>query len=93
MQQFLVGTCCLTYPSLLTGKRLETTGNAKKTLTQHVKIAHIVIGTTKLVTKYFLEKMVSSANQRVGMSVILGLSHQFIQMGQLGFNVEQIQND
>ena len=50
-------------------------------------------GTTKLVIKYFLEKMVSSANQRVGMNVILGLSQQFIQMGQLGFNVEQSQND
>ncbi len=27
------------------------------------------------------------------MNVILGLSHQFILMGQLGFNVEQSQND
>ena len=72
---------------------MENTGNAKQTLTQNVKIAHVVIGTTKLVIKYFLEKMVSSANQRVGMSVILGLSHQFIQMGQLGFNAEQSQNN
>jgi hypothetical protein len=36
-----------------------------------------------LVKKYFLEKMVSSANQKVGMKVILGLSHQFIQMTKL----------
>ena len=49
--------------------------------------------TTKLVIKYFLEKMVSSANQKVGVTVILGLSHQFIQMGQSGFNVEQSQKD
>ena len=76
---------------LLTGTKLENTGNAKQTLTQNVKIAHVVVGTTKLVIKYFLEKMVSSANQRVGMNVILGLSHQLIQMGQLGFNVEQSQ--
>ena len=62
-------------------------------LTQNTKIAHIMIGTAKLVTKYFLEKIVSSANQRVGMNVILGLSYQFIQMGQSGFNVEQSQNN
>ena len=37
---------------------------------------------------HYREKMVSSTNQRVGMNVILGLSHQFIQMGQLGFNAE-----
>ena len=43
--------------------------------------------------KYFFEKMVLSAKQRVGMKVILGLSHQFIQMGQSGFNAEQSQND
>ena len=61
--------------------------------TQTVKIAHVVIGTTKLVIKYFLEKMVSSANQKVGMNVILELSLQFIQMGQLGFNVEQSLRD
>ena len=72
---------------------MENTGNARQTLTQNMKIAHAVIGTTKLVIKYFLEKMVSSANQRVGMNVILRLSHQFIQMGQLGFNAEQSQND
>ena len=89
----MVGICCSTSPSLLTGTKLETTGNAKQTLIQHVKIAHVVIGTTKLVIKYFLEKMVSSANQKVGMNVILGLSQQFIQMGQLGFNAEQSQND
>ena len=59
--------------SLLTGAKLETTGNAKQTLTQNVKIAHTVIGTTQLVMKYCLEKMVFSANKRVGMKVILGL--------------------
>ena len=32
--------------------------------------------------KVLLRKMGSSANQRVGMNVILGLSQQFIQMGQ-----------
>ncbi len=61
---------------------METIGNTKQTLTQNVKIAHVVIGTTKLVIKYFLEKMVSFTNQRVSMNVNLGLSHQFIQMGQ-----------
>ena len=55
--------------------------------------AHIVIGTTKLKIKYFLEKMVSSTKQRVGMNMFLGLSHQFIQMGQSGFNAEQSQSD
>ena len=72
---------------------METIGNAKQTLTQNVKITHVMIGTTKLVIKYFLEKMVSSATQRVGMNVILGLSHQFIHMAPLGFNAEQNQND
>ena len=67
---------------------MEITGNDKLTLTENVNIAHVVIGTKKLVLKYFLEKMVSSANQRVSMKVILGLSHHFIQMGQLGFNVK-----
>ena len=57
---------------------METTGNTRQTLTLNMKIAHDVIGTIKFVTKYFLEKMVSSTNQRVGMNVILGLSHQFI---------------
>ncbi len=89
----MVGTCFPTYSSLLTGTKLEKTGNTRQTVTQNMKITHVMIGTTKLVTKYFSEKMVSSTNQRVGMSVILGLSHQFIQMGQLGFNAEQSQND
>jgi hypothetical protein len=56
-QHFLVGTCCLTFPSLLTGTKLET----KQTLTWNVKIDHAMIGTAKLVIKYFLEKMVYSA--------------------------------
>ena len=75
---------------MLTGIELENTGNAKLTSTQNVKIALAVIGITKLVIKYFLEKMLSSTNQKVGMRVILGLSHQFIQMGKSGFNVEKI---
>ena len=36
---------------------------------------------------------ISSAKQKVVTNVILGLSHQFIQMGQLGFNTEQYLND
>ena len=48
---------------------------------------------TKLVIEYFLEKMVSSVNQKFGMNVILGLTHQFIQMGQSWFNAEQNQNN
>jgi hypothetical protein len=36
--------------------------------------------------------MASSANQKVVMNVILGLSNLFIQMAQLGFNTEQNQN-
>ena len=72
---------------------MEIIGNTKQTITQNEKIAHVVTGTTKLVIKYFLEKMVYSANQRVGMNVILGLSLQFIQMGQLGFNAEQSLRD
>jgi hypothetical protein len=78
---------------LLTGTKLKTTGNARQTLTWHMKIAHAMIGTTQLVIKYFWEKMVSSANQKVGMKVVLGLSHQFMQMGQSGFNMKQNQND
>ena len=39
-------------PSLLTGTKLENTGNTRQTLTQIVNIAHIVIGTTKMVIKY-----------------------------------------
>ena len=53
-----------------------------------MKNDHAMIGTTKLAIKYFLERMVSSTNKRVGMIVILGLSHQFIQMGQSEFNAD-----
>ena len=38
------------------------------------------IGTINQATKYCCAKMVSSANQRVGMKVILGQSRQFIRM-------------
>ena len=72
------GMCCLIYPFLLTGTKLEIAGNARQTSMQNVKIAHVVIGTTKLLMQYLLEKMVSSANQKVSMTVILGLSHRFI---------------
>ncbi len=57
--------------------------------TQPMKIAYSVIGITKLVIKYFLEKMVYSAKVKVGMNVILGLSHQFIKIGLSGFSAEQ----
>ena len=57
------------------------------------EIAHAVIGITKLWIKYFLEKMVASTNQKVDMKVILGLSHQFIQIGKSRFNMEQNLND
>jgi hypothetical protein len=52
---------------------LETTGNATLTSTCSVKIAHAVIRIEKLVMKYFLGKMISSASQKVGMKVILGV--------------------
>ena len=56
----------------------------------NVTITHAMIGTTKLVIMYFLEKMASYANQKVGMKVILGLSHQFIQVGQSGLMLNKI---
>jgi hypothetical protein len=37
--------------------------------------------------------MESSAKVKVNMKVILGQSHQFIQMAPSGFNAEQNQND
>ena len=72
---------------------MENAGNTKPTLTQNVKIAHVMIRTTKLVIKNFSEKMGSSTIQRVGMKVILGLSLQFMHMGQLGFNAEKSLRD
>jgi len=54
-------------PFLLTGTKLETTGNARQTLTWSMKIAHSMIGTTKLMIKYFLEMMVASTNQKLRM--------------------------
>jgi hypothetical protein len=59
---------------------------------QSGKIAHAVIRIIKLVINYFLEKMASSANRKVSLKVMLGLSHHSIQMGQSGFNIEQNQN-
>ena len=47
----------------------------------------------KVGDKVLLKKMVHSTNQRVSMKVILGLLHQFIQMGQSGYNAELSQND
>ena len=72
---------------------MENIGNTKQTKTQNEKIAHVVIGTTKLVIKYFLGKMVYSAKVKVDMKVILGLSHQFIRMAPSGFNAEPNQKD
>ena len=43
--------------------------------------------------KVLLQKAVFSANQKAGMNVIDGLSHQFIQMAQFGFNMDQSQSD
>jgi len=68
-------------------------GNTKLTSTWNRKIAHVMIGVIKLVIKYFLEKMLSSTNQRVGMIVNLRLSHQFKKLGISGFNMEQNLND
>ena len=72
---------------------METIGSAKLISTLDMKTTHDSIGNTKLVIKYGYRKMVSSANQKAGMNVIHGLSHQFIQMAQLGFNADQSQND
>jgi hypothetical protein len=58
-----------------------------------LKLAHVVIEIVKLVIKYYLEKVVSSANQKVGMNMILGLSHQFTQIEQSDIKAEQNQND
>ena len=80
-------------PVLLTGIKLDNICSAKLTSTWSGKIAHVLIEIIKLVIKFFLEKMVSSANQKVGMKVILGLSHQFIWMRWSGFIVEQNRND
>ena len=69
--------------------KLETTGTTKLTTTQNGKIIYFMIRIKQLVTKYFLGKIESSAKVKVGMNVILGLSHQFIKMGLSGFNVKQ----
>jgi hypothetical protein len=61
--------------------------------TPSVKTEHAMTGIIKLAIKYCYEKMVSSANQKAGMNVILGLSHLFIQTAQLGFYTEQNQKD
>ena len=36
---------------------------------------------------------VSSANKKFGTGEFIGISHQFIQMGQFEFNIEQNMND
>ena len=46
-------------------------------------------GTINPATKDCCKKMVYSAKQKVGVTGILGLSLQFIQMGQLEFNAER----
>jgi hypothetical protein len=47
-----VSICCWTFPSLLTGIKLENIGSTKLTSTRRGKIAHAVIWITKLVIKY-----------------------------------------
>ena len=47
----------------------------------------------KIGDKVGVKNMEFSANQKVCMVVILGLSQQFIHMEQLGFNTEQNLND
>jgi hypothetical protein len=71
----------------------EKIGSPKQTKTPDGKIANIVIVTIKLVIKYFVEQMVSSSKVKVGMKVILGLSHLCIRMGLSGFNMEQNLNN
>ena len=78
-------------PFLLTETKQGTTGNVSQISTQSVRTEHAKTGIIKSAIKYFLEKMVSSANQKAIMNVILGLSHLFIQMAQLGFNTGQNQ--
>ncbi len=46
-----------------------------------------------LVTKYCCKKMVSSAKLKADMKVILGQSHQFIQMAPQWFKAEQSLKD
>ena len=83
----------MTFPFLLTGTKLGNTGSSKLIAIQSVKTIHVWTGIIKLVTKYFFEKKVSSANQKVNTTMILGLYLQFIQMVQSGFNAEPNQND
>ncbi len=45
--------CCSTYPSLLTGIKLENTGSIKQSSTQSEKITNAMIGITKLVIEYY----------------------------------------
>jgi hypothetical protein len=80
-------------PFLTDWNKIGDYGQCQTDLIRSMKIRHAGIGTTKLVIKYCYGEIVSSANQKVVMNVIVGLSHQFIQTGQLGFNVEQDRND
>ena len=67
---------------------MEPIGNAKLIIILIVKTIHEGTMIIKLVVKYCYGKMVSSANQKVVMTVNHGQSHQFIQMEQLGLNTE-----
>ena len=88
----MVRTHCLTLPSFLTGIKLGNVCSIKLASMQSGKIAHAVIRIIKLVINYFLEKMASSTNRKVSLKVMLGLSHQSIQMKQSRFDIEQNQN-
>ena len=79
-------------PFIADWNKIGDYGNTKLIATQDVKTRHVLIGITKLGTKYSCVKMVFSAKQRANMMVILGPSCQFIRMEQSGFNVEQNQN-
>ncbi len=52
--------------------------NSKLNSTRNRKIVLDIIGNIKLVIKYLLEEMVSSAKVKDVMTLILGLSHNFI---------------
>jgi hypothetical protein len=63
----------------------------QKDLNTECETEHAETGIKKSAIKYCYRKMVFSANQNAIMKVILGLSHLFIQMAQLEFNMEQNQ--
>jgi len=80
-------------PFLADWKKIEDYRQCQTDLNTECENKHTESGIIKSAIKYCYGKMVSSTNQRAVMNVILGLSHLFIQMVQLGFNVEQHQNN